>query len=73
MLLVEMNSNELWAVPPILPLAHVEPACQLRGPLLSTQQSPYYVLQATCSGNTPCGRCEEDQVKISVPLQPIRS
>src|SRR5260370_25334593 len=39
MLLVQKYSNELWAIPPILPHKHVEPSCQLKGsPALSTQQ-----------------------------------
>ncbi len=43
MLLVEMYSNELWAVPPILPHKNVEPSCQLKGsPALSTQQRPLF-------------------------------
>ncbi len=43
MLLVKKCSNELWAVPPILPHKNVEPSCQLKGsPALSTQQSPLF-------------------------------
>jgi hypothetical protein len=43
MLLVQKNSNELWAVPAILPHKNVEPSCQLkRSPALSTQQSPLF-------------------------------
>jgi len=43
MLLVQKYSNELWAIPPILPHKHVEPSCQLKGsPALSTQQSPLF-------------------------------
>ena len=43
MLLVEMYSNELWAVAPILSHKYVEPSCQLKGsPALSTQQHPLF-------------------------------
>ena len=43
MLLVEKCSDELWAVPLILPHNHVELSCQLKGsPALSTLQSPIF-------------------------------
>jgi hypothetical protein len=44
MLLMQKNSNEFWAVPPIVPYHSVEPSCELKGfPALSTRQRPFFV------------------------------